>query len=79
MADLVIKNARINGTVTDITVVDGKISKIGKTDKDGIDASGNKVFAGLIDVHSHGCMNIEANSGRIDELSDYMAKHGTTA
>ena len=79
MADLVIKNALLNGNITDITIVNGKISKIGKTDKDGLDVSGNKVFAGLIDVHSHGCMNIEANSGRIDELSDHMAKHGTTA
>ena len=31
MSNLVIKNAKINGEITDITVVDGKIAKIGKT------------------------------------------------
>lgn len=79
MADLVIKNALVDGAVTDLTITNGKISKIGVTKQDGIDAACNKVFAGLIDLHAHGCMNIEVNSGRIEELSDYEAKHGTTA
>ncbi len=79
MKDLIIKNADIFGTLTDVTVKNGIITTIGKTDAKGYDIGGRRLFAGLIDVHAHGCMNIEANSGRIDELSDYEAKHGTTA
>ncbi|MBQ0083968.1 MAG: N-acetylglucosamine-6-phosphate deacetylase [Clostridiales bacterium] len=76
---VVYKNANVNGTVTDITVENGRFVGIGKTDCEGIDLLGKTVFAGLIDVHAHGCMNIEANSGRIDELSHFEACHGTTS
>lgn len=79
MSIKIYKNAVFNGVLTDITVENGKFTKIGKTNQSGFDLCGKKVFAGLIDVHAHGCMNIEANSGRIDELSDYEACHGTTA
>lgn len=33
----IIKNVNLNGTATDITVENGKIASIGKTDKAGID------------------------------------------
>lgn len=77
---MVYKNALINGKITDITVENGRIVSLEKTSENGgIDLEGNKVFAGLIDVHAHGCMGIEANSGRIDELSHFEALHGTTS
>ncbi len=79
MAVKVYKNADIYGNLTDIKVENGKIISVGKCGDDGCDLGGAKVFAGLIDVHAHGCMNIEANSGRIDELSHYEACHGTTS
>ena len=43
------------------------------------DMKGLRIFPGMIDVHAHGCMDIEANSGRIEELSDCEARHGTTS
>ncbi|MBQ0084548.1 MAG: N-acetylglucosamine-6-phosphate deacetylase, partial [Clostridiales bacterium] len=79
MSIKVYKNASLRGVLTDITVENGKIKYIGKTNCDGTDLRGKRLFAGLIDVHAHGCMNIEANSGRIDELSHYEACHGTTS
>ncbi len=79
MAVTVYKNANIGGELTDITVENGRFSNLQKNELSGIDLKGARVFAGLIDVHAHGCMNIEANSGRIDELSRFEALHGTTA
>lgn len=79
MKNLVIKNAKLNGEVTDITVVDGKIAEIGKTDKSGYDAKGNRIFAGLIDVHTHAAMGKQANNADVDEMADILAKRGTTA
>ena len=79
MKDLVIKNALLGGEITDITVKNGKISEIGKTSETGIDVGGNKIFAGLIDVHTHGCMGLEANNGNTPEIAHHMACHGTTA
>lgn len=76
---MIYKNALIGGKITDITVRDGKIASFEKTAEDGIDLAGNKVFAGLVDIHAHGCMGIEANSGRIAELSRFEALHGTTS
>lgn len=76
---MVYKNAKIGDRTTDITVKDGKIVSLEKTNENGYNLEGNKVFAGLIDIHAHGCMGIEANSGRISELSDFEAQHGTTS
>ena len=76
---MILKNVSLNGRLTDITVENGKILSLAPTEQKGVDMKGLKVFAGLIDIHAHGCMDIEANSGRIDELSDFEAKHGTTA
>ena len=79
MQDLVIKNALLNGEITDITVKNGKIAAIGKTEENGIDIGGNKIFSGLIDVHTHGCMGLEANNGDTPKIAHYMACRGTTA
>ncbi len=76
---MIFKNVSLNGVITDITVEKGKILSLERTDAPGTDMQGLRVFPGMIDVHAHGCMDIEANSGRIDELSDYEARHGTTS
>ncbi|MBO4693136.1 MAG: N-acetylglucosamine-6-phosphate deacetylase [Clostridia bacterium] len=73
------KNALIGGKITDITVECGKITSLSRTNEKGFDLKGNSVFAGLIDVHAHGCMGIEVNSGRISELSHFEAQNGTTS
>ena len=76
---MIYKNALLNGQLTDITVENGKIVSLGKTSSTGFNLCGNKVFPGLIDIHAHGCMGLEANSGRIRELSHFEALHGTTS
>lgn len=79
MSRFIIKNTFFGGRVTDIVCEDGLITEIRRTGFEGYDAKGTKAFAGLIDVHAHGCMGLEANSGRIDELSRYEALNGTTS
>ncbi len=47
-----------------------------------IDAAGGIVSPGLVDVHCHGFMGMDASNGRIDELREMsrrMAKWGVTA
>lgn len=76
---MIYKNALIGGEVTDITVEDGRIVSLQKSGSGGIDLKYQKVFPGLIDVHTHGCMGIEANGGDIAGLAKYEALHGTTS
>ena len=76
---MIYKNALIDGRITDVTTENGKIISLEKTDESGIDLEGQKTFAGLFDVHTHGCMGIEANGGKIAELARFEALHGTTS
>ena len=77
---MVYKNACIDGNTVDIVVADGKISYIGKTDKIGFDLENRKVFAGLTDIHSHGCIGFDTMDGnRLDEMSGFLAKNGVTS
>ena len=71
MKKIVYKNCRVNGTVTDIEVTDGRFTKIGKTDEDGIDLGGKDVFPGLIDIHCHG-----ANGYSVYGVEDSMIDEG---
>ena len=73
-----IKNVRLNGTLTDITVLDGKIAAIGKTDLAGVDFGGAKIYPGLIDTHCHGAINIDANDASLGEVARYLLRNGTT-
>ena len=75
------KNARLNGTIVDIEVRDGKFAQIGKTEEEGIDLGGKDVFAGLIDIHCHGAMGYDAfdpNPAHMEAISVYFAKNGVT-
>ena len=74
----IIKNVRLNGSITDITVENGIISAIGKTQEAGVDFGGAKIYPGLIDVHAHGCIGKEANEGELAEMARYLLAHGTT-
>lgn len=77
---MIYKNAYIDGKTIDIEVIGGKISFIGKTDKDGFDLKNRKVFAGLADIHSHGCMGFDTMDGNhLDEMCEFMAKNGVTS
>lgn len=73
------KNANINGNITDITVEKGKFVSFEKNDADGVDLSGKKVFAGLIDIHTHGCIGFDTMDGQLDEMSEFHAANGVTS
>lgn len=77
---MIYKNACVDGKTVDIEVTGGKISYIGKIDKDGFDLKNRKLFAGLADIHSHGCMGFDTMDGNhLDEMSAFMAKNGVTS
>ena len=74
----VLKNVLLNGELTDITVDGGKIVKIGKTEDAGVDFGGNKIYPGLIDIHSHGCIGYDTMEGHLEEMADWLLSKGTT-
>ena len=72
------KNLNINGEVLDILCRDTKIKKIGRLAGDGIDFHGKQVFAGLVDIHTHGMGGIDTMDAELDKLSALYANAGTT-
>lgn len=77
---MIFKNALIDGKTVDIEVSCGKISFVGKSGKDGFDLKNRKVYAGLFDIHSHGCIGFDTMDGNhLDEMSVFMAKNGVTS
>ena len=81
---MIYKNAIINNEKKDILTKDGLIVKIdneiaGIGDKE-YDFNGKKVYPGLIDIHSHGCIGYDTmDGGKLEEMSIYMAKNGITS
>ena len=74
----IIKNVNLYGELTDITVDGGKIAAIGKTNEDGTDFGGARIYPGLIDVHSHGCLGYDTMEGGLEQMADWELAHGTT-
>lgn len=76
----ILKNAVLNGQLTDITICDGKIKDIQKTNLPGEDLGGLKIYPGLIDIHIHGCVGYDTmdEEDRLSEMSDYLLSKGTT-
>lgn len=79
MADVILKNARVGGTLTDVTVRDGKIAAIGNTSSEGYDCAGLTLRPGLIDIHTHGCGGRDTMDGDIAPLARFHLAHGTTS
>lgn len=75
----VFKNLILNGKIVDIICESGKIVSIGRTDTDGVDFFGKKVYAGLVDIHTHGMGGVDVMDGNICLLAHIYAKNGTTA
>lgn len=81
MADLILKNATLNGRRTDITIdrVSGKILSVDKTDRAGRDLGGAEVIAGFVDIHAHGFIGHDVMDGdKLPEMSAFLAQKGTT-
>lgn len=76
---MIFKNAKIKGQLCDFEVVDGKFVKVGKIDGEGTDLGGKTVIPGLVDVHTHGCVNFDTMDAKFDEMCDYLAKNGVTS
>lgn len=85
MADrTVLKNALINGVITDVTVEGGKITNIGKTEAADsyIDIKGNILLPGLVDIHSHGCVGHDTMDALPEEMAEmrrFLKNNGTTS
>lgn len=73
-----IKNVRLRGELCDIAVEDGKIVGIGSFSGEGADFGGNKIYPGLIDTHSHGCIGMDASDDELGEMARFYLAHGTT-
>ena len=76
---VIFKNLLVDGALTDIECVNGKITHIGKTDADGIDMGGKRAYAGLVDIHTHGICGLDTMDGEIEKLSKLYASVGTTS
>lgn len=77
---VIYKNAKVNGEIIDIKTADGKITDVGRFSEDGIDMKGYKVYPGLFDIHSHGCVSCDTMDGNhLLEMSDFLAKNGVTS
>ena len=77
---MILKNALLNGKTCDIKIEDGKIVGIGAFSEDGIDLKGNKIYAGLIEIHAHGCIGYDTMDGTyLNEMSVYQAENGITS
>lgn len=75
-----LKNVNLYGNITDIGIEDGKFVFIGKTENDGYDCRGLKIYPGLIDIHSHGCIGFDTmdEENHLEEMSEYQLSCGTT-
>lgn len=75
-----INNALLNGKKVNIEVQNGKITSITeKSAPKDFDAHGLEVFAGLIDVHTHGCAGMDTMDASFEPMCRFYAEHGTTA
>ncbi len=78
MSVKIIKNVNLYGKITDITVRDGLIENIEKTEASGLDFCGAEIYPGLIDIHSHGCIGFDTMEGNLHEMAEWQLAHGIT-
>lgn len=79
---MILKNANLNGDITDITIENGRISAMGKVQfsENFIDLYGCEVYPGLADIHSHGCIGYDTmDEIGLEEMSIEQAKNGITS
>lgn len=77
---MIIYNALINEEIKSIVIENGKIKAVCENLSSGdIDAKGKRVIAGLIDVHTHGCIGLDTMDASLEKICIYQAEHGTTS
>lgn len=76
---MILKNAVVDGRLTDIEIRNGKFYRMGTLEDGGEDLAGREVIPGLIDIHTHGCAGHDTMDGQFAEMCRFWAKHGTTA
>ena len=77
---MIIYNADINGELKSVLTENGKIVSVGENRRGGdIDACGNRLIPGFIDVHTHGCIGMDTMDADFEPMCRFYAKHGTTS
>ena len=78
MYDLLIKNCQVNGAVTDIAVVNGKIAAIGSirdAAAETFDASDMAALPPFYNTHTHAAMTLLRSYAEDMELFDWLSNH----
>ncbi len=84
---MILKNALVYGEdfsprITDITIENGIITNLDKTEMPGIDFTGKAIIPGFVDIHIHGCYMADATDGKSDsvlKMSRFLASKGVTS
>ena len=77
---MIIYNAEINGELKTVKLDGGKIVSVEPdTGRGDIDAGGNLLLPGLIDVHTHGCIGMDTMDADFEPMCRFYAEHGTTS
>ncbi len=80
MKNFILKNANVDDTITDITVENGVVVNLAKTEAAGRDMEGARLVSGLFDIHAHGCMGHDVMDGdALDIMSRYWYSLGVTS
>ena len=77
---MIIYNALVGETLRSIEIDDGKIKNVSENVQNGdIDARGQRVIAGLIDIHTHGIGGFDTMDADFEKMCRVYAKEGTTS
>ena len=75
----IIKNVNLHGNACDVGVENGKIVAIGTLEGEGVDFGGARIFPGLVDTHSHGCIGLDVmDTKTLGEMADWELAQGIT-